>query len=354
MAALGTRAEIVAHQDSYLCPLSATQMPEAELDRVLAPVWSGVLEPSAMRLPHTNGTLEETADPVALGFEYTVELSPLDHAEPPRTWQERRLVVRSLVFATSQEKHLRQRVTRAVTEINALEACKQGKQPLSDEAAAYQATAAILAKHRVEGLVAVTVRTDVHVHTKRRYGTRPAATVRSTRVRVGAAHAEAPLAQAVQRLGWRVYATNHTAEEMGLTQGVAAYRSAYLIEQGFGRFKGRSLSLSPLFLHDDQRVVALICLLSIALRVLVLIPFVVRRNLQKKGATLSGIYPGQPGRQTAKPTTEMMVSALRGMTLSRIRVDGKLHACLTPLNRVQKRRLTLMEVPLESYNGLIT
>ena len=38
MAALRTRAEIVAHQDSYLCPLSAKQMPAAERDRVL---WRG-------------------------------------------------------------------------------------------------------------------------------------------------------------------------------------------------------------------------------------------------------------------------------------------------------------------------
>jgi transposase len=354
MAAIGTRAEIVAPQDYYLCPLSAKQRPEAELDRVLAPVWSGVLEPTAIHLPNANGTLEETADPVAIGFEYTVELSTLDQAAQTRTWQERRLVVRSLAFATSQEKHLRQRVARAVTEINALEERKQGKQPFSDEAAAYHATAAIIAKHRVEGLVSVTVRTDVHEHVKRRYGTRPATTVRSERVRVGAANAEAPLAQAVRRLGWRVYATNHTAEEVGLTQGVAAYRSEYLIEQGFGRLKGRSLSLMPLFLQYEHRVVGLRCLLSIALRVLVLMPCVVRRHLQKIGATLTGISPGQPGRQTAKPTTERMLSAFRGVTLSRIRSDGKLHACLTPLNGVQKQLLTLMEVPLESYNGLVT
>jgi len=125
-------------------------------------------------------------------------------------------VVRSLACATSQEKHLRQRVARAVTELNALDEHKQGKQPFSDEAAAYHATAAILAKPRVEGLVYVTVRTDVREHVKRRYGTRPAPTVRRERVRVGAANAEAPLAQAVRRLGWRVYATNHTAEEVGL------------------------------------------------------------------------------------------------------------------------------------------
>src|SRR5499426_4301393 len=70
MAALGTRAEIVAHQDYYLCPLSAKQMPEAELDRVLAPVFRDALAPSAIRLPHTDGALDETDEPVALGFTY--------------------------------------------------------------------------------------------------------------------------------------------------------------------------------------------------------------------------------------------------------------------------------------------
>jgi transposase len=95
-------------------------------------------------------------------------------------------------------------------------------------------------------------------------------------------------------------------------------------------------------------------LLSIALRVLVLMQFVVRRNLQRAGATLTGIYPGQPGRQTAQPTTEMMLSAFRGVTLSRIKIDGKLHEHLTPLKAVQKRILALMEVPRESYDKLVT
>lgn len=354
MAAIGTRAEIVAHQDYYLCPLSAKQMPDAELDRVLDPVFRDALAPSEIRLPNADGALDETDDPVAIGFASMVELSAPDQSGQSRTWQERRLVVRSLAFATSQEKRLRQRVARAVTEIDALDERKQGKPRVPDEAAAYQAAAAILANHRVEGLVHVTVTTEVHEHVKRRYGTRPATTVRSERVRVCAVSEEALLAHAVRRLGWRVYATNHTAEEVSLAQGVAAYRSEYLIEQGFGRLKGRSLSLTPLFLQYEHRVVALISLLSIALRVLVLMQCVVRRHLQQAGATLQGIYPGQPGRQTAQPTTEMMLWALRGVTLSRIKIDGKLLYHLTPLNAVQKRILALMEVPLESYDGLAT
>ena len=82
--------------------------------------------------------------------------------------------------------------------------------------------------------------------------------------------------------------------------------------------------------------------------------FIVRRNLQQGGTTLKGIYPGQPGRQTAKPTTEMMLGALRGVTLSCIKIDGKLTYHLTPLKAVPKRILVLMEVPLESYDGLVT
>jgi transposase len=354
MAAIRTRAELVAHGDYYLCPLSAKQMPEADLARVLAPVWSGALQPSALRLPTADGTLDETDDPVAIGFEYTVELRAPDLSGQARTWQERRLVVRSLAFAARQEQSLRQRVARAIAEINALDERKQGKPRVPDETAAYQAAAAIMAKHRVDGLVNVTVTTDVYEHVKRRYGTRPATTVRSERVRVRAASAEEPLAHAMRCLAWRVYATNHTAEAMSLPQGVAAYRSEYLIEQGFGRLKGRSVALAPLFLQYDHRVVGLLWLLSIALRVLVLMQFVVRRNLRQAGTTLKGIYPGQPGRQTAQPTTEMMLSAFRGVTLSRIKIDGTLHEHLTPLNAVQKRILVLMEVPLASYDELVT
>ncbi len=353
MAALGTRAEIVAHHDASLCPLSAKQRPEAERDRVLDPVLRNVLEPSAIRLPLADGAGDATDNPVAIGFTYMVELRAPEQSGQSQTWQERRLVVRSLAFAASPEKHVRHRVARAVAAINARDERQQGKQRLPDEAAASHTAATIMAHHRVEGLVQASVTTAVHEYVKRRYGTRPATTVRSERGRIDAASEEATLAQTVRRLGWRVSATNHLAEALSLAQGVAAYRSAYLIEHGFGRLKGRAWALPPLFLQDDHRGVALVGLLSIALRVLVLIPFVVRRTLQHAGATLTGLYPGQPGRSTAQPTTEMLLWALRGVTLSRITIDGRLLYPLTPLHTVQKRLLALMEVSLESDGELV-
>ena len=135
---------------------------------------------------------------------------------------------------------------------------------------------------------------------------------------------------------------------MSLAQGVAAYRREYLIEQGFGRLKGRTLSLTPLCLQYDHRGVGWRCRLRLALRVLGLRQCLVRCNLRQEGATLTGISPGQPGRQTTQPTTEMRLSAFRGVTLARIKIDSPLHECRTPVQDGQKCILALMELPLET------
>lgn len=142
MAALQTRAEIAAHADFYLCPLSAKQLPGEELDRLLEPIWSKQQPLVTVRLEQINGQRDddevtdkkgEDSEPVAVGFEYSVELSGADQRANPHTWQERRLVVCSLALAQSQERGLRQRAARAVAEINALNERKQGKKRLTDK-----------------------------------------------------------------------------------------------------------------------------------------------------------------------------------------------------------------------------
>lgn len=204
MAAIGRRAEVVAHRDSDLCPLAAKQLPAADLARVLAPVLSGALEPRALRLPPADGARVEAGDPVAVGVEYPVELSALEHAGQPHTWQERRLVGRSLALAERQAPRGRQRVARAVRELNALDERTPGQPGWPDDTTATPAAAARLAQQRVEGLVTVTVRAEMYEHVNCRYGTRPATTGRSARVRVQAAREAGRRADAGRRLGGRV------------------------------------------------------------------------------------------------------------------------------------------------------
>ncbi|MEM8502950.1 MAG: hypothetical protein AAF716_07330 [Cyanobacteria bacterium P01_D01_bin.1] len=51
------------------------------------------------------------------------------------------------------------------------------------------------------------------------------------------------------RLGWRVYVSNDLA--LSLSAAVYGYRSEYLIERCFDRYKGKTLGLTPVFLASD-------------------------------------------------------------------------------------------------------
>src|SRR5215813_6356951 len=119
IAALATRADIVAHQDFYLCPLSAKQVSAEELDRLLEPIWSSEQALDEVRLT-AEGQAEVQAEPDAVGFAYAVEQVGHGQSGQPQRWQERRVVVRSLAHVRLQEESLRQRAQRAVDEMNAL------------------------------------------------------------------------------------------------------------------------------------------------------------------------------------------------------------------------------------------
>lgn len=356
MAALATRVEIVAHKDCYLCPLSALQMPTAELDQLLKPVFAGKQSLEKVFVPREDGAqsdLREEDDLIATGYEFTVSVSGKDQDGTVHCWDERRLVVRSSRFAQSQEKSLRERINRAQKEIKSLNQRKQGKPILRNVKQAQKAAERIAEAHRVSEYLRIKTARMVHKRTKRRYGDRPAGVVKQEKITVQSTIDKKALEQAVRRMGWRVYATNQPAAELSFEQAVWAYREQYLVEQCFGRLKGCPLSLTPFYLQYEHRAVGLILLLSIALRVLVLVQFVARKNLKEQDQKLSGIYAGQPGRQTASPTTEMMLRAFRGVTLSHFNIKGETYWHLTPLTDTQKRILKLLGLPPQTFSKLL-
>jgi len=155
---------------------------------------------------------------------------------------------------------------------------------------------------------------------------------------------------AIRRLGWRVYATNQA--DLSLTDVVLAYRQAYLIERGFGRLKGRALSLTPMYLTSTTRVKGLIRLLSIGLRVLTLVEFTVRQRLQAHQQSLAGLYPGNSKRTTTRPTTEMMLQVFTGLTLVLLNQGASPTVHVTPLTPLQQRILGLLDIPQKIYTRL--
>ena len=134
---------------------------------------------------------------------------------------------------------------------------------------------------------------------------------------------------------------------------ILAYRGQYVIERCFGRFKGKPLSLTPLFLQTDSRIEGLIRLLSLAVRLLILVEFVVRRQLAKAHGKVAGLYPGQPTRATASPTAELLLRAFQGISLTVVEIAGQVRALLSPLSALQHRLLALLGLSADIYVRLV-
>ena len=346
MAALATRAYLAAHDDYYLCPLPSVQMPTAELQILLEPVWAGTqsLDP-VLRAPET---ALDKPEHIANGYAYSVTIKA-EHGGESIEWQEQRLVVQSLKHATAQKKALDARLKKAEQAIEDLNQQGRGRKRLDEEGMRI-AVESILKRYNVVGLLTVEYGVETKITRKRAHLLRPAQDVTVVTVTVSTSRDATAYENTVRCMGWRVYVCNDT--ELNLGEAVLAYREEYIIERGFNRFRGKMLGLTPLFLTSTTRIKGLIRLLSIGLRVLCLVEFTVRRALQEQNEKPNGIYAGNPKRATARPTTEMMLRAFVGISLVIVCFGGIDHHSVSPLNAVQSRILVLLGSSTAIYQGL--
>jgi transposase len=140
--------------------------------------------------------------------------------------------------------------------------------------------------------------------------------------------------------------------ELSRKSQVLTYRQEYRIERGFGRLKGHPLSLTPMYLQREDHIQGLIRLLLIALRLLTLMEFQVRRALAHQQETLAGLYVGNPKRDTTHPTSELLLAQFRDITLTLLQVPPDLYLHITPLTPLQKKILALLNLPESMYSSL--
>ena len=131
-----------------------------------------------------------------------------------------------------------------------------------------------------------------------------------------------------------------------------AYRGQYQIEKGWSRLKGKRLSLEPMYLQDETRMQGLVQLLMLAVRVLTLLEWQVREKLRESGETLKGIYPGQSGRQTRRPSAELLLSCFAGISLTVVEVLGERSVHVTALTPLQTKLLELWGLPTDLFHKL--
>ena len=93
-------------------------------------------------------------------------------------------------------------------------------------------------------------------------------------------------------------------------------------------------------------------LLSLGLRILTLIEFVVQRRLKEEGQEFVGLFPGNPKQATARPTTERLLKAFKSLSFTIFRVNGKEYGHVSPLNPLQQKILQLLGLPSDIYSSL--
>jgi transposase len=342
MAALATRAFVAASRDFYLCPLSESQLSRAERRELLQPVFAGAQALERVWRPAGDGRPDEL---VAEGFRVDVGLTALVD-DKPVSWAERRWLVRSLAYAQAQQAALERRLEKATKALRELAARKQGKKQLF-HAELMQAAGAVVQREGVEGLLSYAAEARMTTRQVRAYADRPARQETDVFFEIDVRREEALIEAKKREMGWQVYATN--AVVLALAQVVWAYRGQYRVEDDWSRLKGRPLGLVPMYLQDERRMQGLVYLLSLALRLLSLLEWVARERLGKDGAKLQGVYAGQPGRKTDRPSAELLLGAMKTISVSVVEVHGQFHALLSPLTEVQKRLLDLWGLPADLY-----
>jgi transposase len=355
MSAWSTRAYVAKRQHFYLSPLPLTgTTAEAMADWISEGIEqdrAGKLE----RIVRANARGDEVL--VAEGYE--VERPGCLEAGAA-AWRERVLVIRSPVHAAQQAAGLETRLAHAEKKLAALTPARgRGKRQITDEATLREAIDHVLKEQRVEGLLTVAWERQVTRHTHyvgRGRGSAKRAQRVSETIRYHItciARREDPMTDLVQRLGWKAFVTNATQERLSLADAVLCYRNEYRIERIFNRLKSR-VSIAPLFVKRDDQIQGLTYLLTLGVRVLTVLEFVLRRSLENDQAKLPSLHPENRTKMTDTPTAERLLKAFSEVSLTIFKtVAGEaILQRLTPLSTLQQAILQRLGLDMSLYQQL--
>jgi transposase len=358
MSALETRAYLAQHQDMYLSPLPLTGATAEAME-----VWitEGVTKGNAgalERIVRTNDRGHKVL--AAEGYEFERTCYAPGDAVDAAAWKERVLVVRSPMHAAQQAAGLEKRLCQAETQLAALTPPRgRGKRQITDEATLLEAMALVLKEHRVEGLLRVAWEKQVEQTTQyvgrgRGSLSREKRVMQKTRYHIThITRQEDIIAARRQRFGWKAFVTNAGPQRLSLRDAVLGYRNEYRVERIFHRLKSR-VHIAPLFVKLSEQIEGLTYLLTLGVRVLTVMEFVLRRSLETEQTSLPGLHPENKQKVTDKPTAERILKAFSDVSLTIIKhaTGEEILRRLTPLSGVQEDILQRLGLGTALYRQL--
>ena len=345
-AAIETRATLAQEGGWYLLPVPLTGKTPEELA-----AW--IRQPPAAPRDIVLEAMDSDSDEgkrIGIGFEVEKTVTG-ELGQQTYQWKERWLVIRSDNHAKRQKKQLIKRLETAEKDVKKLyPKAGEGAEELAARAAK------VIENHGVSDFLSVSINERIDYRKRYLKRGRPGPTSPYERQAIHeyqcrSQRQEEAIKAQCDLLGWRIYVTNTPAERMSLEQSLKYYRDEWTVERGFHRFKQGCLPVLPLFIRLPERIKGLMVLLFIALQVLTLMEFVVRRELAENQEKLAGLVPGNPKMATARPTAERLLSQFKELHLlieyKGSEITGRLVERLSPL---QEKILTLLKVPHELYN----
>jgi len=273
------------------------------------------------------------------------------------------MILSDMVMPGMTGQQLAERLRRAEVELRALTPpVGRGRRQFREEEALRAAIAEVLERHRVATFLTVTWRREEQ-REKRYEGRGRGGAGRKWHWDVTIRYEVTSVCRVEERItaekyrqGWRVQVTTLPHEGYSLQMCVLLYNGGWSLERDFHVVKDVPLGIRPLFVRDDEQIIGLTRLLTIALRLLTLFEIRVRAGLEEAGEELAGLYEGQPKRKTSRPTATRLLKAIARMelTLTRVGSGDESQWYVSALPPLLLRILELVGLTESIYTSLTT
>jgi transposase len=268
-------------------------------------------------------------------------------------WNERLVVAFSPDYHKTQVAAFEKHLSETTTILGDLTLVKQGKTPIKTQDELETKIQEVLKAHKTADFFDISITATVTKVKIRKYGDKPARTEDKIAFALQITEKTAEIAAHKAVLGWRAYVTNAPAAKLSVEKVITTYKAEFNVEYRFNQLHNKTAPLMPIFLHKDNRIVALIRFLTLGIKVLGIMEYNIRKKIADEKITVSHIYPGNPSRKTDKPTIEMILRALRNISLVIITLnDTPVHVHVSTLSKHQQLFIRLAGFNDDIYTNI--
>jgi len=315
----------------YLTPLAERQFSKEELSQACQWISQQTEEPQEVKRMAAGA---KQAEAIALCKELPERVVSSSQGQEHR---QRLIAVCSLNKRQRDLNRLAERMEKAKAAVQKRFTRKRGRKTLKKVEEARQAAEKILAGQKVQGLfdLGISPPSEPNEPCKVKLSLNQEAYENEKRM-----------------AGWRVMATNADEQRLSAQEVVLCYWEEYRIEQQFHLLLNKCTALQPIFLRKENRILAMLKVLMLALQYSNLWQYSLRQKLEEEPQPyLLNLVPGNPGMKVHRPTTKLVLAAFKNIQAIYVDLPGKQRFVqIQGLEQHHQRLLRLLKLPNDIYS----